>query len=612
LHLLGPDRENKNQKQGEEMKTNRQNNNEETKNQKPFLRRKTMKATRLTLIGLAAIAVIFSGCSKDSRITAPGSEAILDIDKNQSELTAQAETENDAARMAVRNDGLTQEHLSIVAEVNRTEVEGGCFYLTAESGENYTPLTPKSLSLELGMVLAANGYIDKDIHFFCGNGPAFVIEEYKILKKAESATEDRAEQKASDEKAAATSAQDAASKKKADEKRAISASDAAVKAPATLAENRFHQSSANIRDGKGLTESNVSVWPTEDRAPAETEDRALAQTEDRAPAETEDRAPAETEDRAPAETEDRALAQTEDRAPAETEDRAPAETEDRAPAQTEDRAPAESNEEEKAPGKIKERYLQLWTGADNAPAASEDRAPAESYFEEDNAPGKVKEEYAYNPPAEDRAPQQQEDNESAAEMGIPLPKPVPIIFDDTELSADDGVNTLEGYTHHAKGGCLMLTTDNKEVFELQHDMDYDVLLQDGTYIRVTGYISTLPYMTCEEATVFHAETIRILWGPKEKEEQPVNEQDIDTNESDDELEYIEEEGVMHRTEPEGMCWYFETASGHRYELIFSSAVSLRSGMQLKVKGLPARVDTFCGSGKPLQVVRWESINENKF
>jgi hypothetical protein len=572
LHLLGPDRENKNQKQGEEMKTNRQNNNEETKNQKPFLRRKTMKATRLTLIGLAAIAVIFSGCSKDSRITAPGSEAILDIDKNQSELTAQAETENDAARMAVRNDGLTQEHLSIVAEVNRTEVEGGCFYLTAESGENYTPLTPKSLSLELGMVLAANGYIDKDIHFFCGNGPAFVIEEYKILKKAESATEDRAEQKASDEKAAATSAQDAASKKKADEKRAISASDAAVKAPATLAENRFHQSSANIRDGKGLTESNVSVWPTEDRAPAETEDRALAQTEDRAPAETEDRAPA----------------------------------------QTEDRAPAESNEEEKAPGKIKERYLQLWTGADNAPAASEDRAPAESYFEEDNAPGKVKEEYAYNPPAEDRAPQQQEDNESAAEMGIPLPKPVPIIFDDTELSADDGVNTLEGYTHHAKGGCLMLTTDNKEVFELQHDMDYDVLLQDGTYIRVTGYISTLPYMTCEEATVFHAETIRILWGPKEKEEQPVNEQDIDTNESDDELEYIEEEGVMHRTEPEGMCWYFETASGHRYELIFSSAVSLRSGMQLKVKGLPARVDTFCGSGKPLQVVRWESINENKF
>jgi hypothetical protein len=264
-------------------------------------------------------------------------------------------------------------------------------------------------------------------------------------------------------------------------------------------------------------------------------------------------------------------------------------TEDRAPVETEDRAPAESNEQEEAPGKVKEKYEIYMPAEDRAQTETEDRAPADT---------------------EDRAPQQEEDNESAAEMGMALARPIPIIFDDTELNANDGFNTLEGFTRRAKGGCLLLTTDSKEVFELQHDMD--VLLLDGTYIRVTGYISTLPYMSCGEAVVFHAETIKILWGPKEPEEQPDNERFNDTNESDDGLEYIEEEGVMHRTEPEGMCWYFETASGHRYELIFSSAVSLRSGMQLKVKGLPAMVNTFCDSGKPLQVVRWESIEENKF
>jgi hypothetical protein len=270
------------------MKTNRKNN-DETKNQKPFLRRKTMKATRLTLIGLAAIAVIFSGCSKDNRITAPGSEAVLDIDKTQSELTAQAEAENEAARMSVSNDGLTQEHLSIVAEVKRTEVEGGCFYLTAESGDNYTPLTPKSLSLELGMVLKASGYIDKDIHFFCGFGPAFVIEEYEILEKSEMSTGDRAKNKAANEKAASVSAQDASSMSQIDKKAAESVWDAASEGSTDAKSQEIPASDA--ANGKASATTDVNKKKTslslslEDRAisTASTDDVHSIATEDRAP-----------------------------------------------------------------------------------------------------------------------------------------------------------------------------------------------------------------------------------------------------------------------------------------------------------------------------------------
>jgi hypothetical protein len=69
---------------------------------------------------------------------------------------------------------------------------------------------------------------------------------------------------------------------------------------------------------------------------------------------------------------------------------------------------------------------------------------------------------------------------------------------------------------------------------------------------------------------------------------------------------------MHRTEPEGMCWYFETDGKDRYELIFTNSINLRSGMRLKIKGIRAEVSTFCDTGKPVMVIGWETVNENKF
>jgi len=70
-----------------------------------------------------------------------------------------------------------------VAKVQRIDIEGGCWFLQADDGNTYTPLSQEGLVLETGLKLKAEGYIDDNIQFFCGNGPAFVIEKYEIIGK---------------------------------------------------------------------------------------------------------------------------------------------------------------------------------------------------------------------------------------------------------------------------------------------------------------------------------------------------------------------------------------------------------------------------------------------
>jgi hypothetical protein len=499
-------------KKGEEMKTNREKV-KQTKNLR--LRRNTMKATRLTLIGLAVAAVIAAGCSRDNRIAGPDMEGYPDIVKNQSDLTYLAESESNAARIAVRDDGSAQEHLAIVAEVFRTEVEGGCWYLNTENGDNYTPLTPKSLTLKLGMVLKAEGYVDKSIIFFCGLGPAFVIEQYEILDQSEISFMDRAH--VSGANVSSASNQEATSVQKFDKKISRSDEDAASKP----------------------TNDGAADKPTEDRAPqaADYQKKKLIESENSG-------------------------------------------------LPMEDRAPAKSTND----------------GAADRP--TEDRAPQATEYEKK----KMIESEDSGLPTEDRAPQKYEPVQKDAEMKMHFAKPVPIIINEAATSGTQGINTLEGYTHYAKGGCLMITASNKEVFEIQHDTD--AVLKEGYYIRVTGYISTLAVVSCEDAPVFYAQTLKILWRP-EKSDLQANDQYVPADEASN-LEYIEVKGVMHRTAPEGACWYFESDKGDRFELLFSNQVSLRSGTRLKVKGVLVNVSTFCGSGKPLQVAGWEVLNENKF
>ncbi len=527
-----------------------------------------MNATKLTMIVFSVTAIIISGCSRDNRVTSPGGDVYPDIDKNQAELTIQPETENNAARIAVRGDESVNESIYIVAEVHKTNFEKGCWYLKSNDGEYYTPMVPKSLELELGMKLKASGYVDKSIHFFCGNGPAFVIEEYAILTGSDEPTEDRA--------------------------------------PAKPVEDRAHKASAGIQSSEQATaaltadkalrkkkDTEVKSAPTEDRAlQAST---GIQSSEQAAAALTADNAPRKKKDKEikSASTKDRALQasagiqSSEQVAAALTADNAPRKKKDIEvkSALTEDRAPqSDWPSEDEAPYNKKAKEVQ--------DAITEDRAPQSEW------------------PSEDEAPQKYEENESDPMDEVEMLRPVPIIFDDMELSAGQNGNTLEGYVRHTKDGCLLLETTQKEVFEIQHDMDYDILLADGTYILVTGYISTLPYMVCADAPVFHAETIRILMPPKESIH-PVNDQDVPSEDAFS-AELLEAEGVMGRTKPEGMCWYFETDDGERFELLFSDPISLNSGLRLKIEGKHAQVSTFCESGKPIEVVRWETVSKNKF
>jgi hypothetical protein len=463
------------------------------------LRRNAMNATKLALIALSATTLILAGCSGDRRITAPGDAQVPDIDKDLAETVTPMETENNATMVAVGNNGSTMEHLSIVAKVLRTDVENGCWYLKSENGENYTPVTPKSLSLESGMKLAASGYIDKNIHFFCGNGPAFVIKEYKILGKSNSSNEDRSYL-------------------------------SAIQMTDTPTEDRAPQPATKEDKKKKLEEKGISKVITEDRAPVSNSQLFDAQTEDRA---------------------------------------------------------AQSAITEYKKKKLEEE------GA--LKAISEDRA-----FANDSQ--------LFDVPTEDRAPRKYVAKTKIQEPRFALSKPVPIIYNDTELNSYQATKSLKGYVEHTKQGCLLLVAGRKDVFELQHDMD--VVLEDGTYIHVTGYIRTLLYASCSNGPVFYADRLEILSNVEEPKKTTY--EVISPREDTYDSNVIEAEGTMHATEPEGMCWYFETDEWERYELIFRTPINLRSGMRLIIRGKPASVSTFCAAGKPLEVIGWQIVNENKF
>ncbi|UCC80162.1 MAG: hypothetical protein JSW64_02030, partial [Candidatus Zixiibacteriota bacterium] len=211
-------------------------------------------------------------------------------------------------------------------------------------------------------------------------------------------------------------------------------------------------------------------------------------------------------------------------------------------------------------------------------------------------------------PSEDRAPQKYEAMKEDNKPDFVVGRPVPIISADMQFNSNSAVNALEGYVEKTKEGCLLLETTQKEVFELQHDMD--VLLETGTHIRVTGYISALLNISCSSAPVFYAERMTILSYPKEQD-YPGNDAYTPSEDAFATV-VIELEGIMYPTEPEGMCWYFETEDKVRYELIFSEPIDLHSGMRLKVKGIATDIATFCQSGKTLEVIGWETVNENKF
>lgn len=132
-----------------------------------------MNATKLTIIVLSAAAIMFGGCSNNSGILNPGT----DFQSDAGTITTNRvdNGSNDAKPM--------HEIQVITAKVERIDIENGCFYLQVDDGKTYTPFGLKELELETGLKLKAEGYVDYSIEYFCGNGPAFVIESYEILDK---------------------------------------------------------------------------------------------------------------------------------------------------------------------------------------------------------------------------------------------------------------------------------------------------------------------------------------------------------------------------------------------------------------------------------------------
>lgn len=143
-----------------------------------------MTIAKLTTIALAAAAVMFSGCSTDNRIAGPNTDS-GSLNNKLNELTTVTPEPNSTGRVAVRTGNSDQGHeqFTITAKVDMIDVDNGCWYLVTTEGDTYTPVTPKDLVLRSGLTLKAEGYVDKNIQFFCGNGPAFVIENYEIIDR---------------------------------------------------------------------------------------------------------------------------------------------------------------------------------------------------------------------------------------------------------------------------------------------------------------------------------------------------------------------------------------------------------------------------------------------
>lgn len=130
-----------------------------------------MNAARLTIIALSMAAIIFGGCSTKNGILGPTTGSQSGPAVNQANNVP-----------AGSDESIPESKLfTVIGQVQRTDIENGCFYLEANDGKVYTPVTPKDLNLEFGLKLKAEGYIDEKINLFCGNGPAFVIESYSIL-----------------------------------------------------------------------------------------------------------------------------------------------------------------------------------------------------------------------------------------------------------------------------------------------------------------------------------------------------------------------------------------------------------------------------------------------
>jgi hypothetical protein len=168
--------------------------NGKTKKEKNPLRRKAMNSTKLIVAAFAVTAVIIGGCSGDNRITGPGADVALDIEKTQNVFARPAVGGNNLPGLTADSQEQKIDRTSFEATLKRSEVEGGCWYLETDDKVRYTPyfeMGPHKLSV--GDRILVFGYIDENMSSYCMIGPVFHVEKFTRISRNDETSSSGAE-----------------------------------------------------------------------------------------------------------------------------------------------------------------------------------------------------------------------------------------------------------------------------------------------------------------------------------------------------------------------------------------------------------------------------------
>lgn len=172
---LPPDRFKQKKRKGgqmEQVRKQKQTRKNQIKNQS---RRYVMSASRFTLIGLMAIAVMVAGCSEKS-IVGP------DQAENFSGKAIKSGPRAEELDHQAMDNGSKRIYKTLLVTAHKVDVEGGCWYIKEEGGKVFEPaFNEKCVNLKEGMKLKVYGWVDLGLASYCMIGPIFRIEHYTIL-----------------------------------------------------------------------------------------------------------------------------------------------------------------------------------------------------------------------------------------------------------------------------------------------------------------------------------------------------------------------------------------------------------------------------------------------
>jgi hypothetical protein len=130
-----------------------------------------MNAKRITLAGILMIAIAAAGCSHKGAITGPAGSI--------EELTSTTTTP--VSTPAFKQSHELRHWLSFDATIQRTEIEGGCWYLQTDKGERYEADFGVKHALTPGTKLRVKGYLEPWISSYCMIGPVLRIVDYQVM-----------------------------------------------------------------------------------------------------------------------------------------------------------------------------------------------------------------------------------------------------------------------------------------------------------------------------------------------------------------------------------------------------------------------------------------------